>query len=104
MRAAHAAPGEEALFVNLGGRKAQGRRLRTWTIRKRLAEKLRALGAPERYHGPHSLRHLAGTRLYRATGDLYVVAALLGHADVSTSQVYAKMDRSRLKEAIQKLA
>ncbi len=103
VRAAWAAPGEAALFVNLGGRKASGRRLKAWTIRKRLADQLRALGTPGRYHGPHSLRHLAGTRLYRATGDLYVVAALLGHSDVSTSQVYAKMDRSRLKEAVRRL-
>ncbi len=103
VRSAHAAPGEKALFVNVGGRKAAGMRLRAWTIRKRLAAYYRELGVPGRYHGPHSLRHLAGTRLYRATGDLYVVAALLGHADVSTSQVYAKMDRSRLREAVQLL-
>jgi len=104
VRAAHAAPGKEALFVNLKRRKAQGQRLRAWTIRKRLAEKLQELGAPERYHGPHSMRHLAGTRLYRATGDLYVVAALLGHADVSTSQLYDKMDRSKLRKAVQPLS
>jgi len=104
VRTAFAAPGEEALFVNLGGRKARGRRLKAWSIRKRLAAYYRELGVPERYHGPHSLRHLAGTRLYRATGDLYVVAALLGHADVSTSQIYAKMDRSRLREAVRQLS
>lgn len=103
VRSTFAAPREEALFVNLGGRKARGQRLKAWTIRKRLAAYYRELGVPERYHGPHSLRHLAGTRLYRATGDLYVVAALLGHSDVSTSQVYAKMDRSRLREAVQRL-
>ena len=104
IRSAHAVPGEKALFVNLGGRRETGKRLRAWTIRKRLAARLRALGAPERYHGPHSLRHLAGTRLYRATGDLYLVAALLGHSDMSTSQVYAKMDLSRLREAVRRLA
>ncbi|AFV76070.1 site-specific recombinase XerD [Thermus oshimai JL-2] len=103
VRTLHAAPGEKALFINLGGRKAHGRRLRAWTIRKELSEALRALEAPRRYYGPHSLRHLAGTRLYQATGDLYLVATLLGHADVSTSQIYAKMDRSRLKEAVRNL-
>lgn len=104
VRTLYAAPGERALFVNLGGRKARGRRLRAWTIRERLSAYLRELGAPDRYHGPHSLRHLAGTRLYRATGDLYVVAALLGHTDVSTSRIYAKMDRSRLRKAVGRLA
>jgi len=104
VRPAHALPQEKALFVNVGKGRGVGKRLRHYTIRKRLAAHLRALGAPERYHGPHSLRHLAGTRLYRATGDLYVVAALLGHADVSTSQIYAKMDRKRLREAVDRLS
>ena len=103
VRPAHALPQERALFVNVGKGRGAGKRLRHYTIRKRLAAHLRALGAPERYHGPHSLRHLAGTRLYRATGDLYVVSELLGHADVSTSQVYAKMDRAKLKEAVGRL-
>lgn len=49
-------------------------------------EHLRALGTPGRYHGSHALRHLAGARLDRATGDLYVVAALLGHAGARSTR------------------
>ena len=104
VRRAYAAPGEEALFVNLGGRKAKGRRLKAHSIRRFLEGYYRELGFPERYHGAHTLRHLAGTRFYRASGDIHAVAALLGHADVSTSTVYAKMDRSRLKEVVEGLA
>ena len=103
VRRAHAAPGEEALFVNLGGRKAKGRRLRAYSIRRFLDRYYRELGFPERYHGAHTLRHLAGTRFYRASGDIHAVAALLGHADVSTSAIYAKMDRSRLRELVGRL-
>ena len=103
VRRAYAAPGEEALFVNLGRRKAKGRRLRAHSIRRFLERYYRELGFPERYHGAHTLRHLAGTRFYRASRDIHAVAALLGHADVSTSTVYAKMDRSRLKEIVERL-
>ncbi|ADR37837.1 integrase family protein (plasmid) [Oceanithermus profundus DSM 14977] len=103
VRRAYAAPGEEALFVNLGGRKAKGRRLRAHSIRRFLEGYYRELGFPERYRGAHTLRHLAGTRFYQASRDIHVVAALLGHENVGTSTVYAKMDRSRLRAVVEGL-
>jgi integrase len=42
------------------------------------------------YRGFHALRHTAGTRLMRESGNLQIVAAHLGHANVATSAIYAK--------------
>jgi len=103
LRPAYAAPGEQAVFVNTGGRRAKGHRLQAHTLRRRLSGYYRALDFPARYRGAHTLRHLAGTRLYRVTRDLHVTASLLGHANVTTSAIYAKMDLDQLKEAVQKL-
>ncbi|HVA91438.1 MAG TPA: site-specific integrase [Chloroflexota bacterium] len=52
------------------------------------------------YMGFHSLRHSAGTRLARQTGNLQLVAAHLGHADVSTAAIYAKWSDDTLKQAV----
>ena len=52
------------------------------------------------YQGFHSLRHSAGTRLARQTGNLQLVAAHLGHADVSTAAVYAKWSDDSLRQAV----
>jgi len=50
--------------------------------------------------GYHALRHSAATRLYRATGDLHVVARHLGHASLDTTRLYARMDEARYAEAV----
>jgi len=52
------------------------------------------------YMGFHSLRHSAGTRLARQTGNLQLVAAHLGHSDVSTAAIYAKWSDETLKQAV----
>ncbi|WP_287370831.1 tyrosine-type recombinase/integrase [Oceanithermus sp.] len=103
LRRAYAEPGESALFVNTGGRKNRGRRLSASLLRKRLARYYEELGFPPRYRGAHMLRHTAGTRFYRATGDLHVTARLLGHANVNTSAIYAKMDLEGLRDAVDRL-
>lgn len=56
------------------------------------------------YRGIHALRHTAGTELYRATGDLYVTAALLGHTDIKTTQIYAHMSQAHLRDALRRRA
>lgn len=56
------------------------------------------------WRGLHALRHTAGTELYRATGDLYVTAELLGHRDIKTTQIYAHMSQQHLREAMRKRA
>lgn len=45
---------------------------------------------------PHKLRSTYGTELYRETGDIYLVADVLGHSDVNTTRKhYADMDEDR---------
>lgn len=58
-----------------------------------------AAGVP--YLGLHSFRHSAATRLVRQTGNIQLVAAHLGHADVNTAAVYAKMASTELAEQLE---
>ena len=51
----------------------------------------------------HCARHTFGTRIYRATKDIYVASKLLGHSNVSTTQIYAKMVDEDKDNAIDKL-
>jgi integrase len=52
------------------------------------------------YQAVHSLRHQAGTRLYRQTGNLKAVAKHLGHSRLESSSIYAKFAEDSLKEVI----
>jgi integrase/recombinase XerD len=52
---------------------------------------------------PHQLRHAFGSNLADAGGTLDEIAALLGHASVSSSQVYLHPDPARLREAVQRV-
>jgi integrase len=52
------------------------------------------------YQAVHSLRHQAGTRLYRQTGDLKAVAKHLGHAKLESSSIYAKFAEDSLRETV----
>lgn len=85
---------EEALFLSL-----QRRRITQRAI-ENLVKKYAAAAAPlKRRISPHKLRSTYGTELYRNTGDIYLVADVLGHSDVNTTRKhYAAMsdDRRRL--------
>ena len=48
----------------------------------------------------HSLRHTFATELYRRTRDLGLVQAALGHASITSTMVYARVDEERLRAAI----
>ena len=50
--------------------------------------------------GCHSLRHRYATKTYEQTHDLFLVARLLGHSSVETTQIYVAMPDSRLRSAL----
>ena len=81
------APADEAaLFVG-----QRGRRLSHRGIQQRLAHWAQQAGLDVRLH-PHRLRHAFATHLLESSGDLRAVQELLGHANISTTQVYTHLD------------
>jgi integrase/recombinase XerC len=89
-RAALAKPGVTALFVGQNGRRLGARaiqlRIRRWAAGSNL-------GVPVH---PHLLRHSFATHLLESSRDLRGVQELLGHADISTTQVYTHLDFQHL--------
>ncbi|AZM97748.1 tyrosine recombinase XerC [Vreelandella venusta] len=88
-----AAMGEMALFVG-----QRGQRLGHRGIQKRLAQLAVVRGLPEHLH-PHRLRHSFASHLLESSQDLRAVQELLGHANLSTTQVYTRLDWQHLAES-----
>lgn len=89
-RATIAATGEHALFVG-----ARGERLGPRAIQKRIASWARHQGLGRHVH-PHLFRHSFATHLLESSQDLRGVQELLGHANISTTQVYTHLDFQHL--------
>lgn len=77
-----------------------GKRLRREAIWELVKKYARRSGAPEDM-SPHTLRHSFATHLLAGGADLRQVQELLGHASITTTQIYTHVDRSRLKRVHQ---
>ena len=86
-------PDEPALFLS-----KSGRRLSTSDIRRRLRMWARHASVQGGVH-PHALRHSFATHLLEGGADLRSIQELLGHASVSTTQIYTRVESARLKGA-----
>ena len=80
---------------------AKGRRLGNRAVQQRLAHWARAGGADQRVH-PHMLRHSFASHMLESSGDLRAVQELLGHADISTTQIYTHLDFQHLARVYDK--
>lgn len=88
------------LFPTRKGTKVQTRYLRA--LVKRLARKA-DLPEAEKV-SPHTLRHTFATDLYRETNNIRLVQKALGHADISTTQIYTHIVDEELEEALRSFA
>lgn len=81
---------EPALFVS-----KQRRRISARSVQLRLQYWQRERGLGQKLH-PHKLRHSFASHLLESSGDLRAVQELLGHADISTTQIYTHLDFQHL--------
>lgn len=81
---------EPALFISRNGYRLSAR-----NVQARVQRWARHLGLP-RDVSPHTFRHSMATHLLESSGDLRAVQELLGHADISTTQIYTHLDFQHL--------
>lgn len=86
-------PRERALFLS-----KSGRRLSNSDVTRRLGLRVREASLAADV-SPHSLRHSFATHLLEGGADLRTIQELLGHASISTTQVYTRVDAARLRDA-----
>jgi len=89
-------PEDGPLFIGM-----RGKRLGARAVQKLMEAVRRQLGLPSTAT-PHALRHSFATHLLEAGGDLRTIQELLGHASLSTTQVYTNLDQTRLMEVYER--
>ncbi len=83
---------ETAIFTGRGGKRLSAR-----SVQQRVKDWARRQGIPGDLH-PHTLRHSFASHLLESSGDLRAVQELLGHADISTTQIYTHLDFQHLAQ------
>jgi integrase/recombinase XerC len=96
VRGTYAATDERALFVS-----SRGGRIHRRTVEQRVQRWALEHGASRRVH-PHLLRHSFASHLLESSGDLRAVQELLGHSDISTTQIYTHLDFQHLAQVYDK--
>ncbi len=86
---------ENALFINLRGKRISSRSIQSSIKKISIAQ-----GLPPVH--PHMLRHSFATHLLESSGDLRSIQELLGHASLSTTQIYTKLDYQHLMSVYEK--
>ncbi len=87
---------ENALFVS-----QRGTRISTRSVQQRLNHWRKKQGLEQHIH-PHKLRHSFASHILESSGDLRAVQELLGHADISTTQIYTHLDFQHLAKIYDK--
>lgn len=95
LRSTFAKNHDDAVFMSKQGQRISGRaiqyRIKQWSIKQ---------GVNANLH-PHMLRHSFATHVLENSGDLRAVQEMLGHANISTTQVYTHLDTKHLKAVYQ---
>ena len=87
-----ALPDEEALFVNVGGERMS--RQGFWKLIKHYQKKAKI----DKEITPHTLRHSFAAHLLENGADIHAIQEMLGHADISSTQVYSQLVKKQLKD------
>ena len=96
LRSEFATSGESALFLS-----SRGKRISTRAVQQRIQHWAKRQGLNIGVH-PHMLRHSFATHVLESSGELRAVQELLGHANISTTQVYTHLDFQHLAEVYDK--
>jgi integrase/recombinase XerC len=83
----------QALFINKQGKRASAR-----TVQQHLAALAVKAGLPTHVH-PHMLRHSFASHVLQSSGDLRAVQEMLGHASITSTQIYTALDFQHLAQA-----
>ena len=89
-------PDEKALFVNVGGERMS--RQGFWKLIKHYQKKAKI----EKDITPHTLRHSFAAHLLENGADIHAIQEMLGHSDISSTQVYSQLIKKQLKEVYNK--